>query len=381
MMMVAKTCDVKVEITANEAVQITEDSFNFLEQSGRKLYWNQGYKGRGVVVAVVDSGVDRFHPELIGQVLNGRNFCPIDSPSTTDTSDYYGHGTHVAATIAGKLKCGIAPESKILPVKVLDSNGILWMEQWLIDALNYIYQWRGINGERVDIVNMSLGGFGFKGDKLDKLRGAVQKLNSIGISVVTSAGNNGRETSGYYPAALEEVICVGAVDIEKKRAYFSNVGEMVDLCQIGVNVLSAKASTQDYIYMSGTSMSTPIVSGILALMISKDKAINARYNAKLTGEQIELNRYMQLMNSTIDIGIKGTDTEYGTGYCTLNQRLVTEVKMAIGDNTYYINGTPVKKDVAPFYSEKRTCVPIRHVAELMGATIQYNGDHDIRVVI
>lgn len=379
--MVAKTCDVRVHVTANEAVQITEDSFNFLEQSGRKLYWNQGYYGQDVIVAVVDSGADRLHPELQGQVLPGRNFCPVDSPSLTDTSDLYGHGTHVAATIAGRLRSGIAPKAKILPVKVLDKNGILWTEQWLIDALDYVYHWRGPMGEKVDIVNLSLGGFGFKGDKLTRLRDAVRRLNIIGISVVASAGNNGRETSRYYPAGLEEVICVGAVDLDKKRAYFSNIGEMVDLCQIGVNVLSAKANTQDYIYMSGTSMSTPIVSGILALMISKDKVINARYNAKLTGEQIELNRYMQLMNSTIDIGIKGTDTEYGTGYCTLNQRLITEVKMAIGDNTYYINGTPVEKDVAPFYSEKRTCVPIRHVAELMGATVQYNGDHDIRVVI
>ena len=376
-----KSCDIKIQITADEATQITEDSFNFLEQSGRKLFWNQGYKGQDVIVAVVDSGVDRFHPELQGQVLPGRNFCPVDNPSLTDTSDLYGHGTHVAATIAGRLKCGIAPKAKILPVKVLDKNGILWTEQWLIDALDYVYHWRSPRGEKVDIVNLSLGGFGFKGDKLTRLRDVVRRLNSNGISVVASAGNQGRETADYYPAGLEEVICVGSVDLDKRRAYFSNMGEMVDLCQIGVNVLSAKAGTNGYIYMSGTSMSTPIVAGILALIVCKDKILNGRYHQRMSGEQIEMNRYMQLMNSTIDIGIKGTDTEYGTGFCTLNQRLITEVKMAIGDNTYYINGTPVEKDVAPFYSEKRTCVPIRHVAELMGATVQYNGDHDIRVVI
>ena len=301
--MVAKTCDIRVHVTANEAVRITEDSFNFLEQSGRKLYWNQGYKGRGVVVAVVDSGVDRFHPELIGQVLNGRNFCPIDSPSTTDTSDYYGHGTHVAATIAGKLKCGIAPEAKILPVKVLDSNGILWMEQWLIDALNYIYQWRGINGERVDIVNMSLGGFGFKGDKLDKLRGIVQKLNSIGISVVASAGNNGRHTTDYYPAALEEVICVGAVDIEKKRAYFSNIGRW-SICAKSASTSYPPKQVRKITYTCRKhSMSTRSFRHH-CIDDKQGQGDQRSLQRQADGEQIELNRYMQLMNSTIDIGIR-----------------------------------------------------------------------------
>ncbi len=369
------------DVSVNNEVVLNEDSFNFLEQSGRKIFWNQGYSGQDVIVAVVDTGVDSQHPELLGQVLPGRNFCLIDSVDPTDTGDLYGHGTHVAATIAGKLKCGIAPKCKILPVKVLDKNGALWFVDWLVSGLDYIYNWRSLTGQKVDIVNMSLGGLGFTGSNLVKLRDAVQRLTSIGINVVVSAGNNGIETAKYYPAALEEVICVGAVDLYKQHALFSNTGEMVDVCQIGVNVLSAKANSQDYIYMSGTSMATPIVSGILALMICKDKILNGKYNRAISAEALEMSRYMQLKNTTIDIGVKGTDTLYGTGFCTLNQKLLTELGFAIGNKTMRVNGKPVVMDSPAMYSNGRTMIPLRAFAEATGGIVSYYSDNDIRVLI
>ena len=179
--------------------------------------------------------------------------------------------------------------AKILPVKVLYDDGSLWDAQWLIDGLEYVYNWRGANGEKVDIVNMSLGGRGFNVAELMYIQNAIQKLNSIGIPVIVASGNTGKEETKIYPACFEEVITVGAVDIKKQIAYFSTTGNQVDLCQIGVDVLSADAKNNTgYIIMSGTSMATPIVSGIAALMISKDKFLNGEYNKMLSGDALEI---------------------------------------------------------------------------------------------
>jgi major intracellular serine protease len=360
------------------------DEFNFLDQTGRKLFWNQGYKGQNVIVAVVDTGVNANHSELKGKVLPGKNFAKdyVTDPDTADF-DNNGHGSHVAATIAGQLKCGVAPMVKILPVKVLDSQGTLWLTSWLTDGLEYVYNWRGVNGEKVDIVNMSLGGIGWFDTDIAILKEKIQKLNSIGITVIVAAGNTGKEETNYYPAALDEVIAVGAVDIKKQIAYFSTSGDMVDLCQIGVDVLSADYKNNfGYIKMSGTSMASPAVAGIAALIICKDKILNGIYNKTMASNALELSYYKELRNTTIDLGIVGTDKIYGTGFCTLNQRAMTTMQFWLGSDKLVVNGVEIKMDAPAQLINGRTFIPIRYFAENVGATVNYiNATNPITVTV
>ena len=132
--------------------ELNQDSFNFLELSGRKAMYSRGIYGQGVVVAVLDTGVSP-HPELEDRILVGKNFI------TTYPVKYYRddnmHGTHVAGTIAGKT-CGIAPKAEILPIKVLDAMG---SGEWsyVIKGLDYARLWE-LNGKKVKIISMSLSG-------------------------------------------------------------------------------------------------------------------------------------------------------------------------------------------------------------------------------
>lgn len=350
------------------------DDFAFLDQTGRKLFWGQGYKGQNVIVAVVDSGVNANHPELKGRVLPGKNF--VDNTPVTADFDIYGHGTHVSATIAGQLMCGIAPQAKILPVKVLDDTGILWTSYIVFDALDYIYNWRGANGEKVDIVNMSFGGNGWTETEKAILKDKVKKLNSIGISVIVAAGNSGREETQFYPAALEEVITVGAVDMKKQIAYFSTTGNMVDLCQMGVDIISADTNSSDYIKMSGTSMACPMVAGIAALMICKDKILNGEYNKAMSGDALELSYYKQLRNASTDLGVAGTDKIYGTGFCTLSQKILTELKFWQGKTDLYVNGVYIKMDAPITTVNNRALIAIKYVSDALGGAITYTSATD-----
>jgi major intracellular serine protease len=230
--------------------------------------WAKGEKGKGIVVAVLDSGVDYTHPDLKENVIGGRNFTP--EGSYKNYIDLNGHGTHVAGTIAAAENeggvVGVAPEAKILALKVLDKNGSgsYWS---IIEGIRYATAWKGENGERVRILNLSLGG-----SELEPLmHEAILEACAKGIAVVVASGNegDGSETSYEYgyPALINECITVAACDENRKLAYFSNNHLEVDVIAAGVDVLSTYPKGQ-YAVLSGTSMATPHISGILALLIN-----------------------------------------------------------------------------------------------------------------
>lgn len=243
--------------------------------------WQQGELGAGIVVAVLDTGIDTKHPDLKNNIIGGRNFTP-EGWSHKNFEDGNGHGTHVAGTIAanGKIK-GVAPEAEILALKVLDRHGA-GNYYSIIEGIRYATNWEGENGEKVRIINMSLGGS--RNDR--KLEQAILEACSQGIIIVVASGNEGdgnEETYELgYPALYNECITVAACDENRKMASFTNNHLQVDVTAAGVEVLSTYPAS-GYARLSGTSMAAPHIAGILALII---KLGEKKFKRTLTESEI-----------------------------------------------------------------------------------------------
>jgi len=241
---------------------------------GAESKWKQGYTGKGVVVAVLDTGCDVMHPDLKDNILGGYNFSDDHKGDIEIYQDLNGHGTHVAGVIAAKKNksgiIGVAPDVKLLIVKVLnkDSNGTVTN---LIDGIHYALDWTGPGGEKVDIVSLSLS----TPSHSDDLEAAIKRAVNLNIPVVVASGNNGDgniDTHEYaYPAAYHDVIAVGALDQDNVLAYFSNTNEEVDLYAPGKDILSTHLN-ESYVELSGTSMAAPHGTGALALLIQELRA-------------------------------------------------------------------------------------------------------------
>jgi subtilisin family serine protease len=265
-------------------------------QIGAPKAWAAGYDGKGVKIAVLDTGVDATHPDLKGQVIGAKNFT-----TSPDTSDKVGHGTHVSSIAAGtgaksggKYK-GVAPGAKILNGKVLDDGGFGSDSEVLAGI-----EWAAAEG--ADVVNMSLGG----GDTpaIDPLEAAVNKLSEEkGILFAIAAGNEGdfgEQTIGS-PGSAAAALTVGAVDDKDVLADFSSRGPGLDgalkpdVTAPGVDITAASAPGNQiaaevgekpagYMTISGTSMATPHVAGAAALLKQQHPAWKyAELKGALTG--------------------------------------------------------------------------------------------------
>lgn len=254
--------------------------------------WEKANYGEGIVVAVIDTGIDKTHPDLKDQIIGGEDFT-----NTGDFQDDNGHGTHVCGTILAALNnygvVGVAPRAKVLALKVLDQSGRGDIK-WINAAIEYAINWEGSNGEKVSVISMSLGG-----PEEEEEHRLIQKAVQNNILVVCAAGNSGdgREDTDEmdYPGAYPEVVQVGAVDLEKNLADFSNTNDEIDLVAPGVEIFSTYIGGK-FAKLSGTSMATPHVSGAAALV----KNI-AEKEFERTITEAEL--YAQLCKSTEDLGI------------------------------------------------------------------------------
>ncbi|MFB9600869.1 S8 family serine peptidase [Saccharothrix longispora] len=238
-------------------------------QIGAPAAWEAGYTGAGVKVAVLDGGVDGDHPDLAGSEVAERNFT-----GDPDATDLDGHGTHVAATVAGSgpRYRGVAPDAQILDGKVCSQGGCA--ESWILDGMQWAVE------EGADVVNLSLGGT--DGPEVDPLEEAVGALSaSSGALFVIAAGNSGRPGSVGSPGSAEAALTVGAVERDDDIASFSSRGPRVgdggvkpDITAPGVDVVAAKAARgvigtpvgDGHVALSGTSMATPHVAGAAALL-------------------------------------------------------------------------------------------------------------------
>ncbi|MFF4748745.1 S8 family peptidase [Streptomyces sp. NPDC002514] len=245
-------------------------------QIGAPTAWAAGYTGKGVKVAVLDTGVDTSHPDLKSQVVTSANFS-----AAADATDHFGHGTHVASIVAGTgaksggTYKGVAPDARILNGKVLDDSGF-GDDSGILAGMEWAAQ------QGADIVNLSLGGPDSPG--IDPLEAEVNKLSEQkGILFAIAAGNEGPESIGS-PGSADAALTVGAVDDKDALADFSSTGPRVgdgaikpDVTAPGVDITAAAApgsvidkevgeKPPGYLTISGTSMATPHVAGAAALL-------------------------------------------------------------------------------------------------------------------
>ncbi|SEG28652.1 S8 family serine peptidase [Paenibacillus sp. UNC499MF] len=289
----------------------------------------------GVVIAVVDTGVDPYHDDLKGSLVEGYNFVN----NTPNTRDDNGHGTNVAGIAAapkdnGVGIAGVAAGAKIMPVKVLDSEGY-----GRTDVITEGIYWAVDHG--ADIVNLSL----TSGSSSRVMEEAVQYALQRGVIVVSAAGNESNHWTGSdtgeldqvkgsedplahrfvkdvaFPAKLPGVIAVGAVDWYPQTEFivadFSNSGSSLSVVAPGVDIYSTDKGN-GYTGRNGTSMAAPMVSGLAALILAGDAGLDGLS----TSERVE--RVGRIISETArDLGPPGFDDEYGSGLIDVKKAMET----------------------------------------------------------
>ncbi len=271
--------------------------------------WKEGFTGKGVRVAVVDTGIDPDHPDFEGRIGG------IHSVVGDDGKDRFGHGTHVAGIIAGSGKAsggryrGVAPDATIYSVKVLGDDGsgkssdVLAGMEWAVE-------------QKVQVINLSLGTPG-PCDGTDAVSYFCDKLvRERGITVVVAAGNEGPgESTVGSPGCAREVITVGATDDLDRIANFSSRGPTKDgrtkpdVCFPGVNIVAARADSVNlgpvrdgkYMEISGTSMATPHAAGVVALLLEA--------YPEMKPEEVK----KRLMDTAVDLGLPANTQGAGRG--------------------------------------------------------------------
>lgn len=239
------------------------------------LVWQQT-NGRQVRVAVLDTGIDAAHRDLMVDLTKSYTATGITGSALSDVN---GHGTHVAGIIAALDNetgvWGVAPAARLYSVKVLDDTGAGTVSD-LIDGI----QWAIQNG--MQIVNISLG----TKKESQALREAVEDAYDAGLLLIAAAGNGGNKPGQSdnieYPAAYASVMAVGAVDRYDIRASFSATGAALDIVAPGVDIVSTWTGGNAYRSISGTSAAAPHVSGVAALIW----AYNSTWNNRQVREQI-----------------------------------------------------------------------------------------------
>ncbi len=296
-------------------------------QTGAPVAWESGFTGKGVTVAIVDTGIDGNHPDLKGRIVGWKDI--VNGRETP--YDDFGHGTHCAGIIAGSGAAsngkyrGIAPEASLIGVKVLSKEGS-GNESDILAGIEYATE------TNAQVISMSLGSDEHSQAICDAVSRAVQK----GKIVVVAAGNSGPDSGTIgCPSDNKDVITVGAVDPIDYACSFSSRGPLKDgttkpdVMAPGFEIISCRASgimdnkaiDGQYLAMSGTSMACPMVSGTVALMLQKDPTLTPQKAKDV------------LQKTAKHLGEKTPNCDYGYGRIS-----ITDALNAIGGN-----GTVPKK--------------------------------------
>ena len=228
-----------------------------------------------IIIAVIDYGADLDHVDLQSNLLprgsEDWNFADVNDPVPEEPFGHDGHGTHVAGTAAAAENdmgvIGVAPACRLMPLRVDLKSG---KNQNRADAINCVTWHAAAHPNRRYIINCS---WGMSGD-LAAVRTAIQNAVSRNVIVVAAAGNENRSTDTfpYYPSNYPEVIAVAALRSNNVKWQNSNYGTTVDVAAPGQNIWSSVLDNKRR-FMSGTSMATPHVAGVAALVWSRDPSL------------------------------------------------------------------------------------------------------------
>ncbi len=248
----------------------------------------RGTKGSGVKVGIIDTGIDHGHPDLAANYVSGIDYVNNDN----DPMDDNGHGSHVSGTVGAIDNSigviGVAPSVSLYGIKVLDAAGSGTFSNVVAGI-----DWAAANG--MDVVNMSLGA----SIGTNALQTACDNAYASGVVICAAAGNDFGGPVGF-PAKYSSTIAVSAVDQGNNLANFSNKGPEVEVTAPGVGIVSTYKNGQ-YATLDGTSMATPHVAGVVALIWS---------TGQFTSASAVRN---QLTSTATDIGATGRDNNFGFG--------------------------------------------------------------------
>lgn len=310
-------------IEKSSAIPEKDYNINFIKAEDA---WNSNFKGTGVKIGIVDSGVDLSHDDL--NIKGGISFVK-ESDGYTGYKDYNGHGTHVAGIIGakhnGKGINGIAPEAELYAIKTFNASGetnvseIIKSVEWAID-------------NKMDIINMSLG----VQEEVPPLENILNIAYQKGMLVVAASGNDGIKDPNInnidWPARYPSAIAVGAIDNSNIRANFdpktgkySSTGPELELVAPGYFVYSTYKNN-NYEYLSGTSMAAPHVAGLAALY---KQAYPKENNIQIRN---------RMTSNSLDLGIKGKDYEFGYGLAQYKSDTPKDL----------INNLPIPKNLKVF---------------------------------
>jgi hypothetical protein len=286
--------DLSVDGIASDPALLDEDQVYAPQLLNLVTAWDFPVVTTDVVVAVIDSGINRDHPAFEGRVLQGYDFIYEDD----DPNDENGHGTHVAGIVAASANhdqgvAGVCGFCQILPVKIVTARG-QYSPMGVREGLKYAAN----QGARIAV--LSLGNH--VGSSL--IKEGIDYALAHGVFIVAAAGNNDSATL-FYPAAYEGVLAVSATDRSDQKLKSSNYGDYIAVSAPGADILSTYHILDDeqggYRKLSGTSMAAPFVAGLAGLLLAQDPERTSEDLARL------------LTTTAVDLGESGWDPIFGHG--------------------------------------------------------------------
>lgn len=303
--------------------------------------WSFTTGSSSIIIAVIDTGIDLNHPDLASKLVQGVDLFNNDAIPQDDN----GHGTHVAGIAAaisnnGIGIAGVSWGAKLMPVKVLNASG----NGAYADVANGII-WATDHGAQV--INLSLGG----SNPSQTLQGAVDYAIARGVILIAAAGNTGANQV-LYPAHYTDVIAVAATDNSNTHAGFSNYGPEIDLSAPGVSIYST--SIGGYGYRNGTSMATPYVSGLAAILRG------------IPGNASPSSIAQQMQSTALDLGSSGWDDFYGFGLIQMDAAI--QLVWVEPTNTSISMNPPGGFVLPPTFPSTLTVTPLPTQTEAVAAT-------------